>query len=277
MPRTITLAECFLVPFSVSLQDTIRYNSTELDKQVDGVREVKKMETIRTIEDVQRHAGGVSLRSAMYRRLETVCKKTIIGYICPMAKLDDLNAALLWVREQAATYNDGDIGRIVVDEAIVEIRSDNESAARAIAKQLQSIMDDLMRALDKADVKALREVIETGMGLEAMLPPEDGAAFVEAMRAARTAARTIQREVVKKKQDYDTIKSEIDTRPIEAARARFLDFDTSPVLAKLPEPSEPTAASDRAAGLDLGGDTFFDPEEQPSIPSPVVSLTSLDF
>ena len=231
--RTLTLRDSVFLVLTTRLVGGIKYDREELGGDVKSGTEILEWKTRRTIENVEEHRKAVATRSKMRSIVTKNCISTMMGLICPKVDELKLDESLGEAERIAKEFNEtAKTCRLGVIGMKWDVQSDNDKAAKLIAGQIKNMLSDLDAAIKEANVEKIREILASTKGLDETIPDnKGGTVLAEAMRAARVAATTIRREFEKKARDIEEVKRELDTTPIDSARAFFLDFadDVTPV------------------------------------------------
>jgi hypothetical protein len=126
-----------------------------------------------------------------------------------------------------------------------KIASDDREAARAMIAEVNAFLAELRQAIEAADPKLIREVLAGARGLDLVLEPSASQALQDAIEAARSAARTIRKEVVKRGEDPADVLASLDLSAVESARMLFLELESTEQAAAVP-----AVDASRFAGLE---------------------------
>lgn len=190
---------------------------------------VKRWQTTRTIVDEAEHERASKTRSAAATAVRSQCARTSFGLLCPAGREEKLDEALTQARAMADEHN-ASAKHTFVQVYVLKgrIASTDEEAARAIASEVQSMLDEMNAGIDKLDPSAIRQAAARARQMSAMLADDQGAKVNAAIEAARTAAREIVKRVEKGGEMAAVVLSELDRGAIQSARMALLDFDTAP-------------------------------------------------
>ena len=237
-----TLKPCLLVAVKTTIKGNVVYKRTDLeaDHQV-GEGKRARWETEREIQDAQEHEAAVKVRGQARSLIAAVCAPSSFGLLCPISKEQDLLAAIEESRKLVNTYNFGaKLTTIGVFTIAGRIAASDYEAARAIADEVRSLMDDMSSGIKAADVSAVREAANKARALGSVLSPDIAGAVAGAVQQARSAAREIVRRVEKAGEAAADVVAELNTQCIDAARFMFLDMDE---VTAAPAPAEQAQVS----------------------------------
>lgn len=265
----ITLNPSILCIFTTSIRGGVQTRKFDAETRISAAnpcRQEEEYRVVRVVEDVEERARAQALVSRCRRRVNAITVDTVLG---PLAKPEDeraLDAAFRECEEDVAAFNASAQTCTVTAVGVkVEVAASNEQAALAIANQVRALVGDVQAAIAAADVPKIRQLAATAKGLDSILPGEDGSVLAEAIKAARAVANKIVREVEKKGRPLADVLAEVDTTPVEACAAHFLDV--APAVAPV-EVAGDDAAAEVAGALDL--------DEEPADPRGEVPLGTPD-
>ena len=151
-----------------------------------------------------------------------LCADTAHGPLCPVARREELKAAIAESRELVEEFNRRAVfTRVEVNVICGEVVADDVEAARALFAETEKFMAQMQEGLQQLDVKKVRAACTRVLDIGQMLSPEANANVAQAVNAARAAARKIVAA-------GEQVAIEIDQQAIEKigqARNAFLDFN----------------------------------------------------
>jgi hypothetical protein len=251
MPRAIIRPGVKIFNVSCRSEGGVTYDREVLNVEHDGVSERKRLRTDVTVLDTSEHDRAQSVRSTARSRIVKETTPTPFGNVCLPQNFDAIRAAIAQSREEVEAFNRAArFTRLALYVFELDVPSDAEENARAIAQQFTSVMGAINSAIDRLDAKAIQQAAAEAQDLLSVVEAQQAAVVTEAITQARKAARDINRRIVKKGEEAAVVLKDIQRGNIEKARLAFLDMgddlqvdaaDSAPVIAQ-------------PAALDLGDD-----------------------
>jgi hypothetical protein len=222
----ITLKPSLLIGASISRTGGLTNSRMLLDESLDGQHEVKKWEVTRDVPNLEELQKADAVASECRRMLSKVCYRTGFGTVCPKDREGELVTIFKEIRVTIDNANVTLVGcKLSASFVRGEITTDDQEAAKAIGADISGFLQTLADAIGKADVKAIKQTLLQMKGIEQLLPVGQSETLTKAINQARTVAKTIAAEVVKKGRQIEDVKTELQTADIDLARAAFLEVD----------------------------------------------------
>lgn len=251
--NNIAIRPGIMLSLSVQSKGGVRYSKRILDDTIEDGTEVSTWETVRTIIDKAEYKRATKVRTDIRHAITKVCLSTPFGELCPKDNEAKLDEAIAKGRALASEWNaQSRYTRVYLYVLKGQIAETDEEAAREVAAQVRSLLDDIAISVKEADVEAIRKTAIKAKAIGQMLEGEPAEQVSEAIKAARTAAREIVKRVQKKGEDVEEVLAKINLAPINVARFALGEPDTELDLGE--EDALPPVDSRRMGGL------FDDPE-----------------
>lgn len=226
---TMTLKPGILVSLKSSVRGGVQYQRNELQTEVTEIltkRDVKRWETTRTIEDTEEHEAATRTRTAACGMIRKQCVRTSFGLLCLADREEELDKAIAEARALAGKFNGkARFSRISVYALKGRIAETDQEAAKAIAAEVQELLEQMGEGIASCDVAAVRDAANRAKGINSMLEGKQAEAVSAAVAAARTAARQIVKRVEKGGESAEAVLLELQTKPIETARFAMLEIE----------------------------------------------------
>lgn len=241
--KKLKLPPSIVVCGSVEVLGKVRYRRLDEQSKVLGEQgSIRIKEVIKTskkvIENVDEYETAQKLAGELRYAVRKLAQATILGPVCPPDKEPALDAVITDARVRARAFNEVAVSHMIrVAYVKATISSDDESAAREFTYDFQQYLGDMKVALEALDVKQIRNVAaqmqSTIKGLSAMIPAQERSILQKAVDNARAQARMIVEEVGAKGRTIESVKEELETSAVDAARMTFLEYEVSPELQNL--------------------------------------------
>lgn len=258
--KKLKLPPSIVVCGSVELLGKVRYRNLDEKSQVIGAEgTMRTKEVVKTskkvIQNVDEYEQAQKLAGELRYSIRKLAQATILGPVCPPDKEPELDAVIAEARSRARKFNEKAVSHMVrVAYVKAVISSDDEAAAREFTWDFQQYLADLKTALNTLDVKQIRNVASqmqgTLKGLSAMIPKQERGILQQAINNAREQAKLIVEEVGAKGRTIESVKEEVETSAVDAARMAFLEYEVSPELQNLT--IENGADTARFSGIETG-------------------------
>jgi oligoendopeptidase F len=244
--RATIIRPGFLIGLKSTATGGVEYRRRDLD--CEAANEAR-WETTRVIYDQTEHEAAGKARNKARAEITKLCSATSFGLLCPLANEPELDAAIQRAQAIAAAFNaTAKFTRVNVYALKGKIAETDEQASRAIASEIQGLIQLMTDGIDKLDPSAIREAANKARELSMMLGTEEQEKVEDAIKQARTAARMIVSRVEKKGEDAAIVLADVQRGNLEKARIAFLDF--SDEVAPTGE-AMPIANVQRMSGLDV--------------------------
>ena len=260
--RTATIRPGFLVALATTVKGGVSYARVDLEPDhttEEGARRAR-WETKREIPDPAEFEAATVARGKARSLVTAVCCRSSFGLLCPATREADLQDAIEEARKVADAHNAGAAHtRVEVFVLAGRIASDDAEAARAIASEVRTLMEDMQAGIRAAAPEAIREAANKARSIAGMLSPEISGKVSAAIGEARAVARELVRRIKKSGERAADAVAQLSVAKIEAARFAVLDLDegetqesAGPAAPALDmEPGETTAAPMMGAPLAL--------------------------
>jgi len=250
---------CYLVNYRCSVHGGIKYKRGKEDVEREGQAETATWETVRYMDDKEEYKAATSIRAKCKREIENLGVPSVLGVILEKERLDDLESLVADWQDQVDTFNAGsqfsNLRFVVVR---FEVTGENEVALESMLSDMRDTLDELRSAVESADYKGIREVVQRMKGYVSVLPDNAAASVAKAIEDARVQARQIRRALVKKGEQLEEVQTQVNTYTIDMARFALLDTES-------PESDDDAGAEDgddiaaamagvRAAAVFMDGD-----------------------
>ena len=246
-----TIKPGILVGLSAKLAGGIKYARVDIAQEQHGQTRVAKWETTSTVIDQDEYTRAVKERGRVRNLVSGVCLRTAFGLICPPGREEALETAIRDASDSADAWNaQSTHNKISLYVLTGQIAKDDESAARAITREVRDLLQEMRSAVDAADPARIREACTAARGIGQMLSPELEESVSKAVASARSIARKIVKRVETAGESAAAVLAEINTAAIDQARFAFLDLAPQ-TPAELAAPQTPPA--DAARDLDDTG------------------------
>lgn len=227
--KTSVLKPGFLVSLKTSLRGNVTYRRQDIESEytTDAGAIRAKWETEKEIADPNEFKAGTEARSEARAAVAKVCAYSPnFGFLCPLEKENELDAAIEIARGIAREFNaTANLSQLVVSVITGRIAQDDAEAARAIGNEIRELLDAMRAGIAAADPGAIREAANKARNLGSMLSADVAGQVSAAIVQAREAARAITRRVEKAGERAADVVAELQTNRISAARFAFLDID----------------------------------------------------
>jgi hypothetical protein len=260
--KKLVLPPSILLGGEISVPGDVRYfnlgEEDSFEELTAGEAKIRKSSRVKTtqrvVQDTEGYEAAHALASELRNEIRRVSRATVFGPLCPAADEGKLDAVLTEVRRRAAEFNATARYHFVrVGHVKATIGSEDERAARELVFDVQRIMSELREALDRANVKRIREIVARAKALEPIFPDKERGVLEAAFRAAREAATEIRKQSEETTKKIDEIKASLDLSPVEVARSLFLEYEVPEELNGVREALEQgrSMLDKRAAALEF--------------------------
>lgn len=219
-----TLRPGLLVGLSTSITGNVKYKKETL--KADTLDETgvltAEWKTERTVRNAKEQEEATKVRSKVRTIVSGPCSLSSFGLLCPEAKKDELDKAIVEAQKLAEEFNKtATTTRLHVSILSGKIDPNEASAIKAINKEVTLLIDSMKVGLDRLDVKAVREAAQQARNLSQMLSQDAQVRVQLAVDAVRKQARKIASagEVGAIEIDRQTLQTLMETR------TAFLDLD----------------------------------------------------
>lgn len=252
------LAPGFLVHLSVVIKGGTEYEQL---KDAAVVSEsgtlTQRMESIKTIADVEEQKLAVALRGEARYMVSKHCRKTPFCLLLQESESAEqvLEDAIRNAKAKVEAFNETSVYSKLSFYCIkARLLANDEQTAKMVSEEMRALLAEVSLGIKAMDEKAIRESLKKANDLASMLAEEQQEKISASLEMARVAAREITKAV--KKAGGDAAKAIGDWREevlaLEAARQVFLDFE-EPIKLSAEQEAPPV----QAVELDLSS-----PEEE---------------
>jgi hypothetical protein len=216
-----------LVSLKTRLIGGVRYDTTDLGTERDGVRVDEKWETVKHVDDVQELERASKARSKARSLIAGVCIKTPFGLLCPECDGELLESRLSESLTVCAAHNAAAVfSKVDIWVLRGRVAADDREAVRAIFGELRDLVGELKAGIKACNVDAIRDAAGRAKALGRMLDKGQADKVNKAVDAARKVARAMVRQIDERGQAVlDSVLLEVSTKPIDDLRFAFLDLD----------------------------------------------------
>jgi len=225
--------ELILVTQEVSNPGDVTYRSLgheQTDLEGSEVRTVQTVKTSQKIvknpeeQDKARKLAG-TIRGSL-RGLGRVLLSGVV--LVPKEDEEELDKMLADARKEASDFNSAARHHFVrVSTLKIPLLSQDADVAKELTFTIQQSLGELRDALDKCDVKRIRNVAAQMKSLSRVLPDAEGSAVNRAVVNARSLATWANEELTKKKRSIEEVRRDLDLSPVDEIRMQFLEYDVA--------------------------------------------------
>jgi hypothetical protein len=233
MVNIATLRPGLLVSLKTSIVGNAEYRrfTIEADHITEEGSRRAKWETERVILDPVERKRASETRSKCRALVSRVCSASTFGLLCPEDRRGELDDAVREAQRLSREFNmNATLTRVHVYVIAGRIAPDDEQAARAIASDVRGLLEEMEQAIQRLDVKAVRDAANRAKSMGQMLTP--GAA--ERVKLAVDAARTIAKRIVKAGEESAAVIDQMLVKRITDSRTAFLDLDEQAIEVSAP-------------------------------------------
>jgi hypothetical protein len=220
----LTIKPGYFVSSKTELRGGVKRKKTDLrnDLKADGSQE-REYQTEIKVKCKKEWEAAVALRAKVAGMVAGKCKLYPFGLACSEADLPKVEQAKAEAEELCNEFNKtSSFTTIHMHVSFWFIASDDVRAMQLYAKELEDLARQMRKAIDEGKVKEIREAARMAARFQMMLGEKESQQVGEAVKAARKAAMTISREVVKKGQQVEEVLPKIKTTAISRMRFAFL-------------------------------------------------------
>jgi hypothetical protein len=200
--KPFTIEPCILVSDKLTVVRGVSYHRRDLDTTVhDDGSEDALWETQRHYKNREETKEADRVYAKARQRLRSVCLATAIGFVCPLPKRGELEAAMAEAKALVDDFNKSatwcHINYLVL---CTDIAPDNVSGVALLRSTLQETTDAIRQSLREFDAKNARDTLYATKRLVDVL--NDPAAREE-LRQAREEAGQLCKEITRLVKDFD--------------------------------------------------------------------------
>ena len=221
-----TLRPGYLVACTTSIKGNVTYNKQDLDflKLEDGASKTR-WETERLVKDAEEQERATEIVSKSRSLISSVCSKTDFGYLCPVSRKADLDAAADKARDLCREFNaTSKFTRVKLSFFTGYVADNDAEAVTRINSEVRDLLEEMKVGLENLDVERVREAASKASQLGQMLAPEAEIRIQLAVKEVRDNAKQIAKAVKAGEQASIVIERAALNR-IAEARTAFLDID----------------------------------------------------
>lgn len=194
---------------------------------------VERWETTRIVENVEEYDRAKACRGAAQAAIGRVCVRTDFGLLCLASREAELDAAIAAAQSLAREHNRTACCTVVEIYALKgRVAETDDEAARGIASEVRSLLDQMDAGVAAGDPKAVREAAGRAKKLAQLLDETTSGRVSDAVAEAREAARVITKRVVDGEEALAAVLADIKSDAREAARFAFLDVEPAAEIAE---------------------------------------------
>lgn len=253
MPVT-TLKPGLLVSLKTALRGGVQYTRVDIENRTEGDAKRERWETTKVVSDKEEHDRATKLRSKAGSMVRSVCVPSAFGYICPVAREEDLDKAILEAQEMIKLFNESAVTcRVSMYTLKGRIAETDDEAARAINSELRELLDEMKDGIKEADPKRIRDAAAQAKKMGTMLDEQTALKVTRAVEEAREVAKAIVKKLTDKTEDLADYVQTVKLNAISNARFTFLDTEEQTGEAvELPAPVRAIDTADEPKDEDDG-------------------------
>ena len=189
--RASYLKDGYLVVGIIRRQGCTSYVMHDKDEKIDG-------ETLTADWMTQKTCSSVTEEKAMLSTCYELNKKVFqlgvrisnFGTVVPYEKGAELEKAMTEIDEGVKTYNaTAKYTRLFAELSVFLVDGGDEKVAKVMYNRVVESLTSVKDAIDKGDIKGLRESLNDLSGIDSILPMETGEKLSKQIESARKAAR----------------------------------------------------------------------------------------
>jgi len=180
----------------------------------------------KTVKNPKEEQAAKQLAGKLRQPIRKLGRVLITGVVlAPKEDEEQIKKLIDEGRQQAKEFNAKARHHFIrYDTYILPIESDDAEIAKALAYEVQRMMDSLVEALDECNVGKIRNVAAQIKTFERALPSAQSEMLSSAVLNARNAASSMRDLITTKGKDIETVKKMVDTSSIVDIRAQFLTY-----------------------------------------------------
>lgn len=201
-PKNFSIEPCILVSFKLKVERGVTYHRTDLSNTVnDDGSEDALWETKRHFRNRAEAKEAERIYAKARQRVRSVTLETPIGFICPLSKERELQAAVDESQRLVDDFNKtATTCKIHVVYVPSRINADNVGGVSMLKSKLEETTMEIRKALTTFDAKGAREVLyATKRMVDVLADPESR----EELRTAREEAGQLCKEITRLVKDCD--------------------------------------------------------------------------
>ena len=185
------LQECLLVGGQIKTEGCLSYDRQDRKAESNGVGELAEWKTLRTVINIDEQANLYKVRGVLEKKITDLgWRLSGLGWIIPLNNESALDLALAEIRQAVKDYNRSATCTSIRDILVAfRIASTDEKVADALYTSAVDLLSRAATAIEKGDVKELREALNGLVGIDKVLPPEQGSKISSLIEGARKQAR----------------------------------------------------------------------------------------
>lgn len=202
--RITTIRSGLLVYITTALTGGVEYRREQLadpTRQEDGALE-EEWSTRKRVENPEEIDEAGKLRSAARNSLQGVCLRVGRWLICPPEKERELWARFEMHSERVREFNArATTCRVTLSVLPTRVEANNQRATQAMVSEAQTLLSDIVLAIEAADVEGIRKAAAAASRVASMLDGPVGEELETAVKAARSVARAATKRIEKLGED----------------------------------------------------------------------------
>ena len=224
------LQDGYLVVGAITQRGCVSYSHKNREEQTDGKRLDADWQTHKVCLSVEEDKKLGFTRGILTRKIEQL-GTSLSGYgvYIPVTKARELEETIREVYQGIEDYNsESEYTRLEGSFVVFPIKGGDERVAQVLYNRTVDLLGAVNSAIEKGDVKGLRDALGKMKGLDRVLPVNTGEKLTKMIETARKAARRAVK-AVKKSTDIESkqaekIANELSGLNVEGIRASFVEI-----------------------------------------------------
>ena len=220
--------QCLLFIPNIGMGGGVKYRTKDHKERenTDG-KELKEWNTERTVDDRGEFDKARALKEKFRRRFNKLGSTIRSGVIVRTDREQELTRAVADTEDDIRIFNRQAVySRFWFYPVKILIDSSNSNVMVAMAKQLQDLLVTIQRRLKVGDYKEVRKLLK-GVNVDNysdMFKGEYSDKIKQAFDNVKESTRELASQARKVAKGIDATQAEIDTAPIDVARAAFIEL-----------------------------------------------------
>lgn len=200
------------------------YRQHDREEELKGRRLEGEWRTEKEVIDVDEQAEVSTTARRIRATIRKLGYQTLAGTFVPEEKGDELNDAIRDADVAIRQYNaDANYTRIDGRFLVFRIEPSDVRAAGSILGQVRDTLEEVKRAVDAADPKAIRRALGSVRRIDTMLADEQSEQLQAAFDDARRAARQLTKAAKEQDDELKELASEVEA--VDTARILFAEVE----------------------------------------------------
>jgi hypothetical protein len=228
MPTKVKdLKNCYLAAFRVSVHGGIRYSHSEEQRKIEERREESQWKTHKVLDDRDEYKRAQNMRNNMKRSVHRLGKANELGTIVPQENEGQLDDLIQKNKDMVRAFNETARHSNIQFTALkFYISGENEVALEDMLNELRMTLGDLKRAVESADFKSIRSVVEKLKGYDMVLPDTAADYLQRAIADARKQAVQARKALEDRGQELADVQQTMETATVDFARFAVMEPGT---------------------------------------------------